>query len=122
MIGNGARKNKSVFCGLCDVFAQLAQFGGIMKAKIIEEDVEKLVCDYKSSKYNAAVLSMNWARHLKKLEEYQNIPTTQIIDKAIEDVIGGKVSLKEITEAVEKDNAVLEAIAASKKRKSKKIK
>ncbi|MBI4656422.1 MAG: hypothetical protein HY746_06735 [Elusimicrobia bacterium] len=77
-------------------------------AKNENGNLDKLITDsMDSNKYELTVLAMKWARHLKKQEEFRNLPVAEIIGKAMGDVIAGKVSCKQVKEALEKDTAVL---------------
>ncbi|MCG2725860.1 MAG: hypothetical protein L6420_06330 [Elusimicrobia bacterium] len=74
------------------------------------ESIEKLICDYDGSKYEVTMLAMKWARHIKKLEEYKSLPMADIIEVAIRDILGGKISSDEVFKAVSKDAAIEEAL------------
>jgi hypothetical protein len=71
-----------------------------------EINIDKIITNYKNTKYHDTVLAMYWANHLKFSEEYKLKPLSEIIEIALKDVMTGKVSKKEIIEAVEKDEKI----------------
>ncbi len=83
--------------------------------KLVDEELEKLICDFPGSKYKATVLVMHWARHLKRLEENQNLTMTDIIEKAMKDIICGKVKPEEVLKTASQENNALEAAALRRK-------
>ncbi len=86
-----------------------------------EMNLEKLISDYKGGKYKAVVLAMNWANHLKFSEEFRLMPMAEIIEKALRDVLGGKVKEEEIIQAVKKDEEIkVERLAEKKNEKKEK--
>ena len=79
-----------------------------------EADLEKLISDYGPSKYQDIVRAMQWARHLRRQEEFRNIPMAELIDRSLYDVVSGKVKVPEIEEAVKSDQVLEEKMAAKR--------
>ena len=75
-----------------------------------EADLEKLISDYGPSKYLDIVRAMQWARHLRRQEEYRNVPMAELIDRALFDVVSGKIKIAEIEAAVTADQALEEKL------------
>ena len=61
-----------------------------------EITLEKMITNCECSKYDLVIMASLWAKHLKKLEEFHNAPTAEIIDNSIRQVLSGKVSWKDI--------------------------
>ena len=74
------------------------------KQKRITEDgevaLEKMIADCGGRKYDLVIMASLWAKHLKKLEEFRNAPTAEIIANSIRQVLSGKVSWKDIDKVV----------------------
>lgn len=70
------------------------------KQKRIPKDgevaLEKIIANCDGSKYDLVIMASLWAKHLKKLEEFRNAPTAEIIASSIRQVLSGKVSWKDI--------------------------
>ncbi len=79
-----------------------------------EADLEKLISDYGPSKYLDIVRAMQWARHLRRQEEFRNIPMAELIDRALFDVVSGKVQVPEIEESVKADQLIEERLATKR--------
>ncbi len=79
-----------------------------------QDDLEKLISDYGPSKYNDIVRAMQWARHLRRQEEFRNVPMAELIDRALFDIVSGKVKVEEIEEAIKKDLALMERLDAKR--------
>ncbi|MBU2573278.1 MAG: hypothetical protein KKH28_04290 [Elusimicrobia bacterium] len=95
-----------------------------MAAAEIKSDsdtLDKLICDYGPTKYRDIVWAMEWARHLRWDEMSRQLPMAEMIEKAMLDVISGKVTPEIILAATQKDTAVTEKIT-EKKVESKKEK
>lgn len=92
------------------------------KAKNMEvENIDKLILNMKENKYRKLVLAMKWTYHLKNTEEYKDKLPSEIIEKALKDVLSGSVTEKQIIEAVEKDEEIrLEKLVEKRKEKNKK--
>lgn len=79
-----------------------------------EADLEKLISDYGPSKYLDIVRAMQWARHLRRQEEFRNVPMAELIDRALFDVVSGKVKVPEIEESVKADQIIEEKLASKR--------
>ncbi|MDD5210220.1 MAG: hypothetical protein PHV36_12590 [Elusimicrobiales bacterium] len=79
-----------------------------------EADLEKLISDYGPSKYLDIVRAMQWARHLRRQEEFRNVPMAELIDRALFDVVSGKVKVPEIEESVKADQLLEEKLASKR--------
>ena len=79
-----------------------------------ENDLEKLISDYGPSKYRDIVRAMQWARHLRRQEEFRLIPMAELIDRSLGDVVSGKVKVAEIEEAVKTDQEIEEKMASKR--------
>jgi hypothetical protein len=79
-----------------------------------ENDLEKLISDYGPSKYQDIVRAMQWARHLRRQEEFRNVPMAELIDRSLFDVVSGKVKVAEIEESVKADQAIEEKLASKR--------
>lgn len=66
-----------------------------------EVPLEKIIANCNGSKYNLVIMASLWAKHLKKLEEFRNAPTAEIIANSIRQVLSGKVSWKDIDKVAE---------------------
>jgi len=83
--------------------------------------LDKLICDYGPTKYRDVVWAMEWARHLRWDDASRHLPMAEMIEKAMLDVISGKVTPEIILAAANKDMAIVEK-TAEKKEESKKEK
>ena len=81
-----------------------------MKTQVkLESDadiLEKLICNYGPSKYTDIVWAMQWAGHLRRQEEFRNMPMAELIEKSMLDAISGKVARGEIEAACRKDQEI----------------
>jgi len=85
-----------------------------------DNDLEKLISDYGPSKYNDIVRAMQWARHLRRQEEFRSLPMAELIDRSLLDVVSGRVKVAEIEEAIQKDLALMEKLDAKRSDEPKK--
>ena len=90
------------------------------KTETLQDDLEKLISDYGPSKYNDIVRAMQWARHLRRQEEFRNVPMAELIDRSLLDVVSGKVTVEEIEEAIKKDLAMMEKLEAKRSEETRK--
>ena len=79
-----------------------------------EADLEKLISAYGPSKDLDIVRAMQWARHLRRQEEFRNIPMAELIDRSLFDVVSGKVKVPEIEAAVVADQEFEEKMATKR--------
>lgn len=84
-------------------------------------DLERLISDYGPSKYQDIVRAMQWARHLRRQEEFRNVPMAELIDRSLLDVVSGKIKVSEIEEAVKTDQEIEEKLAAKRADEPKKL-
>ena len=58
---------------------------------------EEEITNYTDDKYSAVVLASIWAtKVLKRKEEFKYKPDTELIEKALDDILSGRVSAKEV--------------------------
>ncbi|MCM2268205.1 MAG: hypothetical protein NDI60_10585 [Elusimicrobiales bacterium] len=86
-----------------------------------QDDLEKLISDYGPSKYQDIVRAMQWARHLRRQDEFRNIPMAELIDRSLLDVVSGKIKVAEIEEAVKVDQEIEEKLASKRSDDPKRI-
>lgn len=86
-----------------------------------QDDLEKLISDYGPSKYQDIVRAMQWARHLRRQDEFRNIPMAELIDRSLLDVVSGKIKVDEIEEAVKADHEIEEKLASKRSDDPKRI-
>ena len=79
-----------------------------------ENDLEKLISDYGPSKYLDIVRAMQWARHLRRQEEFRQVPMADLIDRSLGDVVSGRVKVAEIEAAVKIDQEIAEKMATKR--------
>lgn len=87
------------------------------KVESSAEVLDRLISDYGPSKYNDIVRAMQWARHLRRQEEFRNIPMAELIERSLLDVVSQKVSEADVEKAVKEDQAIEEKL--SEKRSDK---
>lgn len=81
-----------------------------MKTQVKLEDdadtLEKLISNYGPSKYTDIVWAMQWAGHMRRQEEFRQLPMAALIERAMLDAISGKVTREEIEEACRRDQEI----------------
>lgn len=82
--------------------------------------LDRLISDYGPSKYQDIVRAMQWARHLRRQEEFRQVPMAELIERSLLDVVGGKVKVTEIEAAVKTDQDIEEKLAAKRSEEPKK--
>ena len=92
--------------------------------KAVAEDftgmsLEQLILDKATTKYTLVSLAAEWAKQLRKSEEFRHLTQNEILDKALEDTIKGEVTW-EMVEKSRVATAEAEAIAAVEEKKAKK--
>ncbi|MBT4008751.1 MAG: hypothetical protein HOD04_00635 [Elusimicrobiaceae bacterium] len=80
-------------------------------AKIDNKEFETKVTNFDGDKYNMSVLSFLWAKQLKKREEFNYKPHSELIKAALTDILSGAVTKEHIIEISAKN---LQAEAKSK--------
>ena len=90
--------------------------------KTVVEDLsgmslEQLILDKATTKYTLVSLAAEWAKQLRKSEEWRHLTQNEILDKALEDTIKGTVTW----DMVEKSRVLTAAAeAADLEKKAKK--
>ncbi len=72
-------------------------------AKIDNKEFETKITNFDGDKYNVSVLSSLWAKQLKKREEFNYKPHSELIKTALNDILSGKVSKEYILEVSAKN-------------------
>jgi hypothetical protein len=80
------------------------------KVESSAEVLDRLISDYGPTKYNDIVRAMQWARHLRRQEEFRNIPMAELIERSLLDVVSKKVSEAEVEKSVKDDQAIEEKL------------
>lgn len=75
----------------------------INKVETEAEMLDRLISDYGPHKYSDLVRAMQWARHLRHLEENRERPLSELIEKAMLSIAKQEVSSEEIMKAMEAD-------------------
>ena len=73
--------------------------------------LEELILDKAKEKYLLVPLAAEWAKELKKSEEWRHMTQNEILDKSLEDVISGSITwekLKKMAAANPTDGAAEE--------------
>lgn len=70
------------------------------------EVLDRLISDYGPSKYQDIVRAMQWARHLRRQEEFRQIPMSELIERSLLDVVNNKVTAAEVEKSVKDDQAI----------------
>lgn len=81
--------------------------------------LEELVLDKAKEKYLLVPLAAEWAKELKKSEEFRHMTQNEILDKSLEDVISGAITwekLKKVAAASAANGSEGEEEAAKKKK------
>ena len=92
-----------------------------VKSKEKEADLEQLISDYGPSKYQDIVRAMQWARHLRRQEDSRNMTMAELIDRALFDIVSGKIEVAEIEAAVKTDMEIEEKMASKRSDDSKRL-
>lgn len=72
-------------------------------AKIDNKEFETEITNFDGDKYNISVLSSLWAKQLKKREEFNYKPHSELIKTALNDILTGKVSKQHVLEVSAKN-------------------
>lgn len=91
------------------------------KDKEKEADLEQLISDYGPSKYHDIVRAMQWARHIRRQEESRGLTMAELIDRALFDIVSGKVKVEEIEAAVKADMAIDEKLSTRRSDDTKRL-
>lgn len=90
-----------------------------LKVESNDEKLDRLISDYGPTKYNDLVRAMQWARHLRRSEEYHDKPMSDLIEISLLDVVSKKISEQEILNAVEEDLKIEQKLAEKRSEKSR---
>ena len=82
------------------------------------ELLDRLISDYGPSKYQDIVRAMQWARHLRRQEEFRQIPMAELIERSLLDVVDKKVTVAEIEKYVKEDQAFEEKMMSKRPEKT----
>lgn len=63
-----------------------------------EKSVEQLILDRKVGKYGVVPIISYWAKELRKMEIHRHLSQNEILELAMSEVLGGKVSEKDLLE------------------------
>ncbi|PIU19763.1 MAG: hypothetical protein COT18_05805 [Elusimicrobia bacterium CG08_land_8_20_14_0_20_59_10] len=83
----------------------------------VENDAEildRLISDYGPSKYQDIVRAMQWARHLRRQEEFRLMPMAELIERSLLDVVDKKVTVSEIEKFVKEDQILEEKLLSKR--------
>ncbi len=79
-----------------------------------EKNVEELFFESGKGKYEVSKLAIDWIKVKKNDEGYKNLSQTQMLDKALRDVLTGEATYEKIAEIEKKKKAKQEdAVSAS---------
>jgi len=67
-----------------------------------EKNVEELFFESGKGKYEVSKLAIDWIKVKKNEEGYKNLSQTQMLDKALRDVLTGEASYEKIAEIEKK--------------------
>lgn len=67
-----------------------------------EKNVEELFFNSGKGKYEVTKLAIDWIKVKKNDEGYKNLSQTQILDKALRDVLSGEATYEKIAEIEKK--------------------
>ena len=76
------------------------------------EVLDRLISDYGPSKYQDIVRAMQWARHLRRQEEFRQVPMAELIERSLLDVVNKKVTAAEVEKSVKDDQAIEDKIVS----------
>ena len=71
----------------------------INKVETDSELLDRLISDYGPHKYNDLVMAMQWARHLRHLQENKEKPLSELIEKAMIAIARNEVTPEQIRQA-----------------------
>ncbi len=70
-----------------------------------EKNVEELFFESGKGKYEVSKLAIDWIKVKKNDEGYKNLSQTQMLDKALRDVLTGEATYEKIAEIEKKKKA-----------------
>lgn len=71
-------------------------------AVVEEKPVEELFFDSGKGKYEVTKLAIEWIKVVKDKDDYNNLSQTELIDKALRDVLSGVATYEKIEELKKK--------------------
>ena len=81
-----------------------------------DKEFDAKLMNFDGDRYDVVVLASNWAKELKKKDEYKNQPNAVVIKVALDDIISGKVSKEEVLK-ISKENLEAELRAQEEARR-----
>lgn len=78
-----------------------------------EKNVEELFFESGKGKYEVTKLAIDWIKVKKNDEGYKNLSQTQMLDKALKDVLSGEASYEKIEEIEKKKKAKQEEVVSA---------
>lgn len=91
----------------------------VNKVETEAELLDRLISDYAPNKYQDLVRAMQWARHLRHLEQYSQSPLSELIEMAMLAIAEKKVTVEEIDKAVEADAAMDKRLAEKRSERAR---
>ncbi|MFA6029511.1 MAG: hypothetical protein WC969_06645 [Elusimicrobiota bacterium] len=67
-----------------------------MTTAMVAHSLEQLVLDRRDGKYEIVAPISYYAKELRKLEEHRHLTQTDLLERAMHDVLAGKVSMKDL--------------------------
>lgn len=64
--------------------------------KVLPANLGELILDHAKVKYSLIPLASVWARYLRGLEEHRGLPTTDLLEIALRDVVSGRVNWENV--------------------------
>lgn len=58
--------------------------------------LEELILDKARGKYGLVLLASQWAKEIKKMEEWRHLTQIELIEKALHDAISGEITWQKI--------------------------
>lgn len=78
-----------------------------------EKNVEELFFNSGKGKYEVTKLAIDWIKVKKNDEGYKNLSQTEMLDKALRDVLSGEATYEKIAEIEKKKQAKQEEVASA---------
>jgi len=61
-----------------------------------ELSIEQTILEHQTGKYEVVPIAAEWARELKRRQEFQHLTIAELLEAALKDVLGGKVDWKTV--------------------------
>ena len=78
-----------------------------------EKNVEELFFNSGKGKYEVTKLAIDWIKVKKNEEGYKNLSQTEMLDKALRDVLSGEATYEKIAEIEKKKQAKQEEVSSA---------